>query len=246
MRDLLPELAADRLSGAALARVAAHVNGCDACAAELDLLRVARRTLGRDVPTIDVNRIVAALPKPPVERATTIAATAATATTRTRTRRILAVRSSPSRTASSPHQRTTWTAWRIAAVATVAVGGLSVAVLRGPSGGGKPVGSPAVPSSPPAAVVSPPAVTNPSASAPAPAATAPAPAQSSVEAPATVTTTAEVPPATNAKEGLAVAGDISDLSDGEIETLLQGMDAVDAEPAAEPEESAPAIAAVAP
>src|SRR5215216_4378181 len=64
IRDLLPDFASGSLKGEARARVDAHVAQCADCAAELELLRAVRR-LGRDVPPVDVARIVAALPPAP-------------------------------------------------------------------------------------------------------------------------------------------------------------------------------------
>ena len=124
MRDILPELAAERLAGPALAEASAHVAGCAACTAELELLRLARRAIARGVPTVDVGRVVAALPKPP-----SVVAPIQGVARKKSTRRVAVVRPEPVRSASVVYHRKTWSAWRIAAVATVAVGGLSLAVL---------------------------------------------------------------------------------------------------------------------
>ncbi len=64
IRDLLPELLHDRLDAPTRAQVLAHVNGCADCRSELELLRSMRGSLHRGTPRVDVNRIVAALPKP--------------------------------------------------------------------------------------------------------------------------------------------------------------------------------------
>ena len=63
MRERLPDLLHGRLEGAARVEVQAHLATCEACAAELAVLREARRVLDR-APAIDVARIVAALPRP--------------------------------------------------------------------------------------------------------------------------------------------------------------------------------------
>jgi anti-sigma factor RsiW len=63
IRDQLPDFVHDHLNGAARTAVAVHVAHCAACAAELALLRELRGTL-RAAPTVDVARIVAALPAP--------------------------------------------------------------------------------------------------------------------------------------------------------------------------------------
>jgi anti-sigma factor RsiW len=62
-RDQLPDFVHDQLNPTARAVVAAHVAQCAACAAEVTLLRELRGTL-RNGPTVDVARIVAALPAP--------------------------------------------------------------------------------------------------------------------------------------------------------------------------------------
>ena len=63
MRERLPDLLHERLDAAARAEVQAHLAACAECAAELTLLREARRAMQR-VPVVDVARIVAALPAP--------------------------------------------------------------------------------------------------------------------------------------------------------------------------------------
>ena len=67
LRDLLPDHAHGRLSSAERAAVERHVAECRECAAELSLLRVAWRAFGA-TPAVDVSRIVAALPPPPMRR----------------------------------------------------------------------------------------------------------------------------------------------------------------------------------
>jgi anti-sigma factor RsiW len=64
LRDLLPDLLHDRLSPVERAAVQAHVDGCAECRAELALLREMRAALQRG-PTVDVGRIVAAIPPAP-------------------------------------------------------------------------------------------------------------------------------------------------------------------------------------
>ena len=108
MRESLPELLHEELEGDVLAEVEAHVAGCAACAAELDVLRRARAAMrGAYQPRIDTAAIVAALPRP--------------------SRR--AAEGTPTARARSP------LAWRIAAaLAVVSLGGLSFAVARSPLG----------------------------------------------------------------------------------------------------------------
>src|SRR5689334_1979488 len=64
IRDLLPDLLHDRLDAPARARVLAHVDGCADCRSELELLRSLRGSIERSTPRVDVDRVVAALPKP--------------------------------------------------------------------------------------------------------------------------------------------------------------------------------------
>ena len=102
MRERLPELAAGALDPATRARVEAHVAACADCAAELDTLRAVRAAFGK-APAVDVKRVLAALPKPPVGT-------------------VVGIRSRPFRR---------WVDWRIAAALTViTVGGLSVVVTQ--------------------------------------------------------------------------------------------------------------------
>jgi len=95
VRDALPDYLHDRLDPARRAEVEAHFATCDACRAELSLLRDLRATMRR-APVVDTAAIAAAIPP----------------------YRVLAKRS--------------WlTGWRAAAaVAAIAVGGTSIALLR--------------------------------------------------------------------------------------------------------------------
>ncbi len=102
VKDMLPELAAGRLSPADAARVTAHVDACPACAAELAVVRAAHAAF--PAPAVDIARIVAALPTPPAK--------VIEFAPRMRKRR--------------------FTSWRIAAtIATIAVSGVSIGVLQG-------------------------------------------------------------------------------------------------------------------
>src|SRR5689334_723978 len=67
LRDLLPDYARGALSGAERARIEAHLAACEPCRAELALLDHVRSA--HPQPAVDVARIVAALPRPPRERA---------------------------------------------------------------------------------------------------------------------------------------------------------------------------------
>lgn len=64
VQDVLPEYLGGALGAAERARVERHLDACEHCRAELALLREVRAM--HRAPTVDVARIVAALPKPPV------------------------------------------------------------------------------------------------------------------------------------------------------------------------------------
>ena len=109
LRDLLPELARGALEGERRAALLAHLDGCAACAAELELVREARAVLA-PVPAIDIARIVAALPSPGESPALRV-----------------------ERGGSRPEPRATrWTAWRVAAGILV-VGTAGALALRQPA-----------------------------------------------------------------------------------------------------------------
>ena len=162
INDLLPELVSGRLNDADRARVVAHIDTCPSCAAELAVVRAAHAAF--PAPAVDIARIVASLPTPPskvIELAPRL---------EKRSRR--------------------FTSWRIAAtIATIAVSGVSIAVLQG------------------ILRDKPPAVHK------------------------------VVVKATEATEvsGLSVGGNLNDLSDKEMQTLLDKLDELDAVPSAEPQ-----------
>ena len=61
IRDLLPEYLNDVLSATRRAEVEVHLSGCEACRAELEVLRALRAT-ARRAPAVDVEAIAAAIP----------------------------------------------------------------------------------------------------------------------------------------------------------------------------------------
>ena len=102
MRELLPELAAGTLDAATRARVEQHVASCAECASELETLRLVRAAYA-NAPAVEVQRIVAALPKAP----------------------------EPLHVRATPRPISRWTDWRVAAALTmITVGGLSLAIAR--------------------------------------------------------------------------------------------------------------------
>src|SRR5687767_2983371 len=63
MRDRLPDLANESLEPAVRVLVIAHIDGCPACAAEIEILRTARLILVTTTPKVNVAGIVSALPQ---------------------------------------------------------------------------------------------------------------------------------------------------------------------------------------
>ena len=104
MRELLPDLAAGSLDDSTRARVEQHIASCAECASELETLRLVRSAFAA-THRVDVQRIVAALPKPiPL----------------------------PERAPGASGQRVNrWIDWRVAAALTmISVGGLSLALAH--------------------------------------------------------------------------------------------------------------------
>jgi Putative zinc-finger len=210
LQDALPGYAAGRLAGAERARVEEHVAGCADCAATVEMLRVAHQVMTQDAPPIDVSRIVATLPAPPqaVGRPVLVLSTAEAGDR--------AVPPAAQRPRRSSGYRPMWTGWRIAAVvSTIAVGGLSVTVMRDlRAGHGGPVTVAAV-------VATPVAATSVAGNG--------SPHDGDTENMA------------SADAGLSVGGGLSDLSEGEMEGLLKDLDGIEASPSVEPDAAAPAL-----
>jgi hypothetical protein len=106
MRDQLPDLLHERMDAAVRATVTAHVAACADCRDELELLRVARGTLVKATPRVDLNFIIEAIPN---------------AAPRTLTPKIA--------------RRAVWTDWRVAAAGVLMVAGASSYSLLGRHGG---------------------------------------------------------------------------------------------------------------
>lgn len=242
LRDLLPDLAAERLSGSERTRVAAHLASCESCAAEVELLRAARRVMTQGVPAVDVARIVAALPKPPAvaDAKPALVASSSSARPLAGTTRTVAgaraERATRRRWIGGAGAGSRWTAWRIAAAATIVVGGLSVAVIRNLG----PVQATRISELPPSVVA--PTPTSPVS--PMPRGTAPSATTGSSAQPPVTSGTPDSQTAADTGPGLAVASDISELSDGDVESLLQDMNRLDAQPSAEPDDAAPGLPTV--
>lgn len=187
MRDRLPDLLHERLDAGARAAVIAHVGECADCTAELGLLRQVRVSLSSGMVAIDA------------------AAIARTVVTRTSNAAVISSR------------RRRWTDWRLAAaVAVLAVGGVSVATVYGTrSPNESRIASPAV-MAPPRAIDSAAVGTPPGAATP--------PRGAAVES--------NVP---KTRAELATAGDVSELSENELRTLLGDLDSIEAVPPTDPE-----------
>jgi hypothetical protein len=215
LHDALPGYAAGRLAGPERARVAEHIAGCAECAAEAELLRMAHQVMMQDTPQADVSRIVAALPAPPAAAARPmLVRTEEASGSDRRGARPIATQPVVKRPSRAIGYRPMWTGWRIAAaVSTIAVGGLSVAVLRDLGRArSAPVTVPAVVSAPAAS--------------------------DGRAAPGS-----EPENIASADVGLAVGGGLSDLSEGEMEGLLKDLDGIEASPSDEPDAAAPGLRA---
>jgi hypothetical protein len=218
IRDQLPDYVHDRLVGAERARVAAHVASCPFCAAEVELLGTARRAITAAAPRIDTARIVAALPAPP--RAV---------------RRPEIVR--PQAAARRPTARVV--SWRMAAaIATIAIGGVSFAVIRGIEGdnGSSPAASAHVSQSAPQLVATKPP-TQPNSVA----VTPPQPARAPGARPADAVADNTVDNTADNTVAVPDGGRLNDLSDDDVQSLLNDIDHLDGVPDANPQ---PAMAAL--
>ena len=111
-RDLLPGYVLGTLTSAEYTRVSAHLTGCESCADEVRLIRLAGAAYA--APSVDISAIIAALPQAPgVSRPKlTVSAGGLTA-------------GAPSRGLRARH-------WRLAAaVSFIVLGGISLVTLRG-------------------------------------------------------------------------------------------------------------------
>jgi putative zinc finger protein len=213
MRDVLPDFVHGQLDAGRTAEVRAHLADCVDCTAEVELLR-AVMTAAAAAPNMNVDRIARALPTP------------------TRQGFLLhrgGGTGSPLTPLVSPvmqHRSRLWSRPVVkiaAAVAIVAAGGLSLLVgrdvLRPDTQVGQMAPTPSVPleSAPLASAPDLPVVGSPAPRAP--------------ERQVAVATTA----------GISLAGELQELSDEHLETLIAEMDGMDELPAAEPDQLEPAV-----
>jgi anti-sigma factor RsiW len=204
MRDALPDLIHGSLSAARAAEVDAHVASCAGCVAELDVLRSVMASAPR-VPTLDIGRIVAAIPSP--------------------ARRGFRLHQGGAGPVQSRRPQTVWSRPLLRAAATIAVvtaGGLSLLVGRdalNPERQARPAAITVAAGKQPAAEVP---------VSPVPAGSTAAPEQQQAR------------PVASAA-GLSLVGELQDLSDEHLATLLSEMDRLNPLPGAEPESVTPAI-----
>jgi hypothetical protein len=211
LRDALPDLIHDHFDPARTAEVEAHVAGCAECAAELDLLRVALASAPA-APVMDVARIAAALPTP------------------TRHGFVLhrGGASTEAPAAVRPTRRGIWSrpSLRIAAtLAVVTAGGLSLLVGRDVLNPETQVGQSKV-------------AVGIDAARPGPATEG----ASSAPSQATGASESERQVVTASNDiGLSLVGDVQELSDEHLATLVDEMDRIEAIPGEEPDALTPVV-----
>jgi anti-sigma factor RsiW len=215
MRDVLPDFVHGQLDAGRTAEVRGHIADCADCAAEVELLQ-AVMAAAPAAPVMNVDRITRALPTPTRHG---FLLHRGNGSGSPRTPEVSPVMAHRSRIWSRPVVKIA------AAVAVVAAGGLSLLVGRDVLRPDVQVGQVSPP--PTSSVPSTPDIHAPAATAVAPARLAPAPQPRQVA----VATTA----------GISLAGELQELSDEHLETLLAEMDEMDGLPAAEPDQLEPAV-----
>lgn len=216
MRDALPDYLNGTLDTARTAEVRAHVAACDECAAELELLRIVAAS-APSTPSMDVARIANAIPTP-TKHGFMIHRGGSDESERAAAPAVLPIRSRAQRVW---YHRSVKIA---AGLAIVTAGGLSLLVgrdvLRPESqvGQAKPVSVAVSPAAPEVTVPAAPTTVAPS----------PKPELRQV--------------ASAAPAQLSLTGDLQELSDEHIATLLSEMDRMDGLPTTEPEAVEPVVA----
>jgi anti-sigma factor RsiW len=214
MRDALPDYLNGTLDAARTAEVRAHVVACDECAAELELLRVVVAS-APSAPPMDVARIANAIPTP--TKHGFMIHRGRDGVARRDASIVVPIRSRPRRIWSRPSVRIA------AGLAIVTAGGLSLLVGRDVLRPESQVGQLK------------------------PVEVATSTAAPSVNAPVATTKASSTPQAqprqvaSNAAEGLSLTGDLQELSDEHLETLLNEMDRMDGLPSAEPDAVEPVV-----
>jgi hypothetical protein len=140
IRDLLPELLHERLEASARATIEAHVMTCVDCRDELQLLRDVFGMLDSQTPMLDVARIAAALPKPPI-----LVLLPAEVELIDGARIAPAASASVAGVTPLSSRRRVWADWRVAAAVTLLVaGGSSAALIKHESAAVSPTSAVAV------------------------------------------------------------------------------------------------------
>jgi anti-sigma factor RsiW len=191
IRDQLPALLHDRLDAAARIVVLAHVDGCDDCRSELELLRGLHGMFIARTPRVDVPYVIGALPL-----------------------------ASGRGSARPPARQRTWADWRIAAAVTVlALGGGSMAVLHRSA-------PPIAPAASQAAVTT--AITSPASTGQVAVSPSSASVPNAAAGPGTVASV------NTPAGGMSMGGRLEDLSDEQLQALLDQVGDLQAIPIAEP------------
>ena len=219
--DALPDLINGRLSPLDRATLTEHIAGCATCAADAALLGEIRRAVPL-APRIDVELVVAALPRPSV--AHSLVSNAANGTARN---------GAPLKPGSVVFRRRQAVWGVVASVAVIAVAGLSVVIGKGGDGesAGTRIVAQATPVNASAGAEVSPAASSQSASSgtsATPGALPPAPS------PGGGAVTRENPPSAGDAELTLISG-VSELSDADLELLLSEMEKMEGIPADEPD-----------
>jgi hypothetical protein len=220
IRDQLPDLLHERLDEAARALVIAHLSTCIDCDEELRLLRDVLGMMESRTPRIDLTTIVNALPKPP------IAAASIAVTPNDATSNVISIAS----------RRRRWSDWRVAAAVTLLVAGGSSAVLLNRNAQQSRVAT--APAATPSAAAASPGSASTSAGqsvagTPTVADAAAASTNGSAEASTPGTMAAADDPAVAAD--LGNGNRLGDLSEQQLQTLLNEIDKLPAVPVTDPD-----------
>jgi anti-sigma factor RsiW len=216
MRDVLPEYVHGQLDDGRAAEVRAHLAGCADCAAEVELLR-AVMSAAPAAPKMNVDRIARALPTP-TRHGFLLHRGGGTGSPLT-----------PGVLPAMPHRSRIWSRPVVkiaAAAAIVTAGGLSLLVGRDVLRPDTQVGqaAPSIDFGSRSA--------NPAPAPNLPVAVAPAPRAGEPKA-------RQVAVASSA--GISLAGELQELSDEKLQTLLAEMDRMDGLPAVEPDALEPSV-----
>ena len=240
VRDLLPDLVHDQLEAAARVRVEQHLADCAECAAEVELLR-AMRAKAFVTPEVDAERIAAAVRSAMAESSGEMADDGDVVSIAAARSRLGAAPSSartPAASERAPHRparRPMPHSWRIAAaIALVAAGAGGYALTRSgspmlePSAERASVAAASQSSAPASAPATTPTRGLAKAGAPAPSTAAASDLASAGDRGADAATTAASP--------LILGDAVNELSESDMQALLQSVDDLQAMPDLEPQQ----------